>query len=262
MACQLLDLEKPKRWPAKLRSYLDVHHDLFLDWETGPTRIDGSTYDKAIYGLLDALQPYAITGWHCTRLTDAEVDDILRNGMQLPDATMLARRIDALVENGLVTDEIARRLKVENQAHETNRAGRVWFCFFPPRLAGESGIERFFRHWGGEALYNSHEDDRVTSRALSCIGTPCLVEADVPIALLRRHGGLAFKIVRRFLISGGYRTREPVDHEDRIKRPLPAEYIRRVIRFPCADFLTLTDCCDWRVPLAGAPGRSGSTAKY
>ena len=163
---------------------------------------------------------------------------------------MLARRIDTLAEASLVARDVARRLKSENQADENNRAGMVWFCFFPPQVAGESGIERFFRHWGGEALYNSHEGDPITSPALSCIGIPCLVEADVPIALLGRHGGLAFKIVRRFLISRGYRTAEPTDHEDHIDHPLPAENVRRVIRFPDPDFYSLTGCSEWCRPLA------------
>jgi hypothetical protein len=247
MSSVLLQLEQPAAWPTELRAYLDAHHELFLGWETG--KVAPQAYDTAIYGLMNALQPYAITGWHCTRLTDAEIDEIVRNGMQLPDAAMLARRIDALVEAGQLARDIAQRLNAENQAGERNRAGMVWFCFFPPRVRGEVGIERFFRQWGGEVLYNSHERDPVTSSAICCIGTPSLVEADVPIASLARGGGLSFKIARRFLISRGYHSKEPVDHEDRIKRPLPANYIRRVVRFPGQDFIALTGCDTWNRPL-------------
>src|SRR5713226_6661167 len=65
-------------------------------------------------------------------------------------------------------------------------------------------LYRFFRHWGGEALYSSYESDPITSSAIRVIGTPCIVEADIPIASLGKHGGLAFKIVRRFLKSRGF----------------------------------------------------------
>jgi hypothetical protein len=249
MAKVLLDLERPATWPEELRSYLDAHHGLFLGREAKDGRVAASAFDKAMYGLMDALQPYAITGWHCTRLTDAEADTILQGGMQLPDAAMLARRIETLLGAGQITSDIARRLKGRNQGSDTNRAGMVWFCFFPPRLAGESGIERFFRHWGGEVLYNSHEDDPITSPVISGIGTPSIIEADVPVASLEKHGGLSFKIVRRFLISRGFKTRESTDHEDRIKRPLPAENVRRIIRFPDPDFYSLTGCSEWRVPI-------------
>jgi hypothetical protein len=251
----LLDLGKPETWPHPLRAYLDDHHDLFLGWESKNGYVSAKAFDDAIYGLMDALLPYAITGWHCSRLTDAEIDHILSQGMQLPDAAMLDRRIDALVAAGHLTEDVARRLKAKNQSGDSNRAGMLWFCFFPPRGAGEHGIERFFRHWGGEALYNSHEDDPVTSSAISGIGTPCLIEADVPIASLEKHGGLSFKVYRRFLASRGYDTREPVEHGDRIKSPLAVEAIRRVIRFPGPEFQSFTGCADWRTPIGMKSGR-------
>jgi hypothetical protein len=160
---------------------------------------------------------------------------------------MLNARIDRVVSQGLLTAKIAMRLKEENQAHEPNRAGRVWFCFFPPGSAGEGGINRFFRLWGGEALYNSHEEHAVNARALRAIGTPCIVEAEVPISSLGGNNhGLTFKVVRRYLIYRGYYTSEPCDHEDRIILPLPAACIRHVHRFPDLRFLALSGCSDWR----------------
>jgi hypothetical protein len=245
----VIDLKVPESWPADLLAYLIKHHSLFLDWESTPTHVAASAYDRAIYGLRDVLQQYAITGWHCTRLTEVEMAAITADGIQLPDAAMLSRRIDRLLGAGLVTEAIADNLKANNLAHEQSRAGKVWFCFFPPHVGRESGIGRFFHYWGGEALYVCHERDPQTAAVISSIGVPCLVEADVPIASLEPNGGLSFKIVRRFLINRGYQTGEPVDHEDRIKRPLPAENVRRIIPFPHADFVTLTGCADWKDPL-------------
>jgi hypothetical protein len=245
----LMNLEAPGSWPKDLLAYLHRHHRLFLDWEKKSGKVAPYIYDRTIYGLRDVLQPYAITGWHCTRLTTAEIASIVSSGMQLPDAAMLNRRIDALVSAGVITESVATRLKTENQAHESNRADMVWFCFFPPLLAGEHGIERFFRHWGGEALYNSHEDDPETGVAISSIGVPCLVEADVPIASLEPDGGLDFKVVRRFLIYRGLQTKEPVEHEDRIIRPLPAANVRRVVSFPELEFMRLTGCDTWSNPV-------------
>lgn len=261
MTPTLLVLDQPESWPEPLRTYLDNHHDLFRSWEARDGGVAPAAIDAAIYGLMDALLPYAITGWHCTRLTDSEIEHIRRYGMQLPGAAMLTQRIDALAAAGQITDEISRRLKDKHQGDDRNRAGMVWFCFFPPKLAGEHGIERFFRHSGGEALYNSHEDDPTTGPAISRIGTPCLVEADVPIPALEHHGGLSFKIVRRYLVSRGFRTREPVEHEDRIKQPLSAASVRRIIRFPDAEFCALTGCAEWCVPIepALAVASSGST---
>ena len=247
---QLIDLDQPNSWPAELYGFLEDHHDLFRWWETKTGCVSAPMFDEAIGGLANALLPYELVGWHCTRLTDVEIEGISRNGMQLPDAAMLARRIDAVVEaNGLEPD-VARLLKDRNQAGDENRAGMIWFCFFPPKRAGEAGIGRFFRHWGGEALYNSHEQNPVSSSAISDIGTPCIVEANVPIASLAKHGGLEFNIVHRFLTSRGLRACGSTDYEGRIVQPLSTPNIRRVIRFPDRDFLELTGCSEWRRPIA------------
>jgi hypothetical protein len=249
MSRELLKLERPTTWPAPLQTYLETQHDLFLGREIDADRVPAALYDKAIGGLMDALQPYAIRGWHCTRLTDYEIDEIQTNGMLLPNAAMLTRRINALVKAGQLASAIAQQLIAKNQADDPNRADKLWFYFYPPRRAGEKGVGRFFRHWGGEGLYNLHEDDPVTSPAIRCIGTSCVIEADVPIALLKSSDGLALKVVRRFLKSRGYRMREPVDHADRINRPLPTNCIRRVIRFLDSEFASLTGCDAWRSPL-------------
>ena len=248
-AVTLLNPETPAMWPEPLRDYLNRHADLFLDWEVGPRSTSARDYDHAVYGLIDTLQPYSLRGWHCTRLTDWEIDIVLTEGLALPDLALLSRRIDNLVGAGLLDPQIASRLKARNQAAYDSRAGMLWFCFYPPGRAGESGIERFFRHWGGEALYNSHEDDPITAPVLAGLGRPCLIEADVPIASLPPHGGLYTTIYRRFLAGNGVRIREPMDHEDRMKRPLPADGVRRVVRFPEPDFLALTGCAGWRHPI-------------
>ena len=248
MSRVLLELEQSASWPTALQMYLGTQHEVFLGRETGTGQVPAALYEQAIRGLMDALQPYAIRGWHCTRLTDPEINEIWRNGMQLPNAAMLTRRIESLVEAGQLDSDIAQQLIGKNQADDANRANMLSFCFFPPGRAGESGIGRFFRYWGGEALYNSHQDDLVMSSAIGRIGTPSLVEAEVPIALLKSSASLALKVARLF-ISRGDTTREPVDHADRINRPLPANCIRRVIRYPNPDFLSLTGCAGWRPPL-------------
>jgi hypothetical protein len=239
----VIDQDSPEIWPADVLKFLNEHYQLFLDWER--RNASPKKYDKAIYGLESALAPHAIKGWHCTRLTETEIASILANGMQLPDRAMLSRRIDALESEKLVTPAVANVLKSKNQADEENRVGRVWFCFFPPRIAGESGIGDLLRHWGGEALYNSHDRDQKIGPVLRSIGVPCLVEANVPIASLGRNGGLSFKIVRRYLISRDHSSSEPVEHEDRVVCPLAAEFICRVIQFPEPDFLNLTGCETW-----------------
>jgi hypothetical protein len=152
VAVKLIDLNVPNSWPEDLLDYLGQHHALFLDWETRRPAISSyerayeraKAYDRAIYGLRDVLQSCAITGWHCTRLTHAEIATIISTGMQLPYGMMLARRIDALLNDGLLERTIASRLKNENQAHDDNRAGMIWFCFFRRVSGAKAASSDFF----------------------------------------------------------------------------------------------------------------------
>ena len=56
----LIDQRKPPSWPMDLRFYLESYHDLFLGSEQGD--VAAHLYEQAIHGLIDVLQPYAITG--------------------------------------------------------------------------------------------------------------------------------------------------------------------------------------------------------
>ena len=136
----LLDLDWPR--PRGQRSYAAISiSTTTCSWGGRPSKVvfPLPVFDKAIYGLIDALQPYEIVGWHCTRLTDAEADDILRDGMQLPDVAMLARRIDAVVKANKLAPDIARLLKSKNQADEEvpRRDGLV--LLFPAKKGRRGG---------------------------------------------------------------------------------------------------------------------------
>jgi hypothetical protein len=215
--------------PPEVMQFLQHHHDLFLRWHQGhytnkpvPPVAPGDL-DRTIYGLDALLRPHTLHGYHCTRLTEAEIADIRAHGMQPPNLEQLQARINAVHAAGLIDAATAERLKAENGAAETYRAGMIWFCFYPPRNVDQGASERLFRNWGGEALYAYHETDPITGLGLRSIGTPCPVEADVPIATF--GSGLSIKVIRRFLIVRGLQTTEPLEHDDNAKEPTPAANI-------------------------------------
>ena len=144
MSGTLLDLDLPRSWPVELLGYLDEHHDLFRGWDDGQGQGSAETFDHAVYGLRRALQPYQILAWHCTRLTDAEAEVIRRNGMQLPDAEMLASRIDSLVKTGLTTPDIARRLSPRIKLVKSAAPERSASAFFlRETLARTESVDSF-----------------------------------------------------------------------------------------------------------------------
>ncbi len=248
-------MDNETTWPSDVLEYIEHHHDLFQAWELIKCGVRNLTvnvpqYDVAIYGLRDILKKYSLHGYHCTRLIESEAQCIMSNGLQLPNERLLHDRIRQIEQSGVIDPKIADRLRKEKQATEIYRTDMIWFCFYPPRLAGQRGIERFFRNWGGEALYNSHEDDALTGPVLKGLGTPCLFEVKVPIVDLAIPSWLEDKIIRRFLMKRGLETNECVDHDGRATRPIMAQNIIRLIQFPNPDFVKLTGCDTWSPTLA------------
>lgn len=245
----LLDLQNPQSWPPSLKAALDAHRATFEAWELDLPGKSARNYDPAMVALGSALEPLSVLGWHCTRLTADEAAEIETNGLAVLDVALLERRIDAQVAKGALTARQAALLRSRHQAGERNRGGMAWFCFFPPRLAGQAGLERLLTNWGGEALYNSHEDDPDTGPSLREIGVPSLVEAAVPIRFLSSPYRAATAIARLDLIHRGKTIREPSVFEDYSVRAIDPTQIRRVIRFPDQEFIALTGCGNWKPQL-------------
>jgi hypothetical protein len=76
-----------------------VHHDALRSRQVGPL---SDRFDAAVYSIVDALHPYSVIGWHCTRFTDHEVDEIKSHGVALLDVELvaLAERSDDSADTG------------------------------------------------------------------------------------------------------------------------------------------------------------------
>lgn len=237
-------------WPVEVFEFLEKYSDAFLNWhlycyEDGELA-NAAYYDWAIKGLSEIISAKMIVrGYHCTRLTDYEINAIKTNGMSLPNFSLLNKRIDTLVESKLISLEVAQLLKRENDADDKLRKDILWFCFDPPKFAGQPGIERFFRSWGGEALYNSHEERPLSGEALTKIGVPCLVEANVKAVGLKGNS-LAMNITRRFLLKHNLIKKElNTDFEGYTTMPISPSEIVTITQYPEPRFIELTGCNDW-----------------
>jgi hypothetical protein len=193
----------------------------------------------------DILRKYSLIGYHCTKLTANEIKCIRKNGMLLQNADSLKNRISSLRESALISADIEQELINRNQAGDDNRANMLWFCFFEPFLAGRHGIERFFRSWGGEALYNSHEGHPVTGNALLNIGIPCVIKAKVPIASLKGSYYPDSSMIRVFLSKRGHQLENEIEHEGFSTKDIDAQDIIEIIEHPSDQFNALTKSNSW-----------------
>ena len=262
-------LAKVETWPTPLLKYLASQHEMLLaharhereklvaylnptDGHVPMAMMPSNPHfrerERATLQVLELLQFATLRGWHCTRLTEHEVDYIKSHGMQPPNLQVLSERIRRAQADGMIEDNVAEQLIAENQADDHNRKGMIWFCFFEPRIAGQSGIERFLRCWGGEALYNSHERDPGTGQALRMIGRPCLIQVDVPVSSFGCYTYLGDKVIRQYLLSRGFDTGEECEHEDKARDEIPAANIVRFVFYGEPEFAILTGCDLWEPP--------------
>src|SRR4051812_32087391 len=109
----LFSLESFETWAPPLITTLERNHDVLLDWESGIHHYPVPAFDRAIAEIGETLKSHSIRGWHCARLTDAEVATILSNGAHLPNVETLNQRVDMVVAAGLLSPEIAERLKAK-----------------------------------------------------------------------------------------------------------------------------------------------------
>lgn len=244
-------LSDESTWPIVVIECLKKHRDLFKSvfMEIKKGLVPWEDYEKATKELHKILLPFNIKGYHCTKLTELEIEQIENDGMKLQDLDSLSKRINDLADSNIISFEIAKKLKKENDANDKNRSKMLWFCFFPPKEAGQLGIERFFRSWGGEALYNSHEDNPDTGKILKKIGNGCIIEANIPISNLNQNSYLIDKVIRNFLKKRGLDTSESCNLVEYSEKNIPASNIEKVFQFPSPQFIELSGCDTWDEPL-------------
>jgi len=250
-------LNRINTWPAVIVDFLDQNQIFLIDYHSqkqcseAESRSLAFRLDQVVSELKAILSTsdFTATGYHSTRLTLEEADQIKQHGMDLPNGNLLKQRIRTLVSKGRISETIGKALQTENQADDKNRAGMIWFCFYLPHSAGESGIGRLFMSWGGEALYNSHENNPVTGKVLKQIGIPCVIQAKIPIAGLDTLS-LAFNMIGTYL-KGKSNYREPTRHDNYSLMPIKAENITKIIKFPSYEFNRLTRHTTWRTQLQG-----------
>ena len=264
-----VSLSDESTWPEDLLGFLKKNENILRAYEEAEAKLaDDDTWGQPYVPM--ALRPpnphtdarrrvleevecnYAdivsLRGFHCTRLTDAEVEAIRDEGMTPWDSRSLELRIAALVDARLIDRKIAARLANENEAASETRERRIWFIFTPEPLRRESGVNLLFRYWGGEALYGLHIDDSETGPILRSVGTARLIEAVVAVSRLGPHAWPGDVLVRRFLSARGM-TLYGLDYENRTMLPVPPENFRRIISRSEATFEALTQCSGWNPPL-------------
>ncbi len=247
---------------------LDAHRQALADFQIKRARIDRaadddvilrinrpSNPDQAAWDAALALAKHTtasghLLGFHATRLMDHEVEEIRRCGLELLSVDLLQRRLVAAQSLGALRAEQTARLLARHQAADDNRSRMTAFAFTREQLKSQSDFERLFRSWGGEAHYNSHEDDEETGPLLRSLGTPCIVVAALRVADVETHMEVGHRLVNIWCAGRDIVPEHEPLFGGKVRVHMPGESILKIIRLDDPEFVALTKHDKWRRPLS------------
>lgn len=267
-ADDVIDLESEETWPEELRSLLQERAGLLRDFERETARIERLCDRNVQARIRPPVNPHERTrtavlrrveaiiagknllGFHCTRLHEDEIRAILNEGLVPLSTELVTARVQSRVNSGDITEAVATKLLSHHQAADENRRGMIWFVFSKSILADGSGVWNLFRSWGGEALYQGHEEHSVCGTALRRIGSPSIVVASVPLGnTLEPMWPVGERFVARWLRQRRIRTHYPAEMEGYMSVRLVPERILKVIERDDPAFEKLTNCRKWHLPI-------------
>lgn len=246
MAGRLIDVWDVETFDPELTACLTEHADLmaayyarsnkiFLDHDLGRARTlirpenefaaDLGALRETVTALMDAR---TIRAWHYTRLTDDEVEALLRDGVHLSTPESLRRRFDQTVTAGHLTAADAEHLWAHNMFNHQHdsRAGKFWAVSHPQPI-DDGGVTPLMKHWGGEAASMWMQDEAVLAR-LEGVGRARAVAVAMPLAQCEDFGGPGRSVLAAFARSRGA-VAEPSGFDLYAKADLPPSAVLEVL---------------------------------
>ena len=249
----LIDFDDRSSWPSSLTDLLDKNKntiDNYFQEERKknkrlideaanlmlrmypPSNQYQAKYKAVLSQIKQTLQGVQIIGYHCTRLTQEEIDYIKTCGLN-PLTSQLVEYKLALSDG--FTDEDKHLLRSKNQINSSHaifsgyRSNRIWFIFSKRTLKKQSAIERFLLYWGGEAMYLEFENEpSVIKDKLSKVGLPVIIKAKINLQDVKSCN----EIEKIFLNHSAF--------EGYLESKIPAENILDYITKDSPEFKNLT----------------------
>ena len=260
----IIEYERPDTWPAELTELFTRELPALEAYERRRAEVDvicrqdvmarinvpqnaHKPRRNEIVQQADAiLSAYKLLGFHCTRLTEYEVADIGAHGLRPLDRSLVKERLEQAACRGLLSREVKKRLLSAHQADDDGRRGMTHFVNCRSVLFCESDVGRLFRSWGGEALYNSHEDRGDTGPVLRRIGKPAIIVTAIPLSKLRTcFDNVAARFLWKFLSDRDIPIDQAADIETHTVEAVPASCILEIITYSDRRFDLLTLCSSW-----------------
>ena len=211
-------------------------------------------YEELVDHLEKLLRPHRIVAYHCTRLTAEEIRNIKQEGLRVLTPALVSEKFKLCWQNGYLSKDEYEDLESSKDISDNlenkigHRTGMVALCGHPAMLKDGNAVSRFFRFWGGEAVYRGNEDKKIGC-VLRRIGTPCIVVCAVPFTLAKTYYKLSQFLLADFVsdfVSDEEQIYNPEAKFDlRIENHLSASEILDVIDYSDSRFENLTVQSGW-----------------
>lgn len=217
-----IDVWNPGSFDRELHAFLDQHAELIAAFLSESRRLFVEREAQTVRGM-PKLNPHGpawcamrdavttlmadrvIRTWHFTRITDREIAAIARDGLQPMTIDLIERRLDALVQDGVIDSAGAAMLFAASpyhRQHDGNREGRIWLTAQPIPIDDDAVIDLLGK-WGGESISFTHRSGAVSDR-LAAIGKPAIIEVALPLRITTRVGEAAGCVIDSYSAMLGF----------------------------------------------------------
>jgi len=262
-----VELEDIGSWPLELIQVAKDNRQLLISYQKERSRIGrlewrlkinppenpyAYEYKQLINKLDELLIEYSIVGYHCTRLLPEEIISIKGNGLKLLSKELVISKFNMALSLGYISKEQHTTLITSEVIEESlndlygHRTGLVWFCANRSTLQDAVAVHNLFRSWGGEAVYNGHEEGVKAIPILRQIGIPAIVKCAIPINdVLHYHASYAVCFLSYFISDEIENPEPPACFDINAHRDLSANKVLEIIQFDSPLFAELTDYQSW-----------------
>lgn len=233
----------------KLTCYLNAEEAIDKKAERDPNlRIDRppnrhqSHWDSALRTINEELVGLRLIGYHCSRLTHADIRRIEREGLRPLTPELVCARVKDAVKFRQLRAETAREIVMNNCVSQIGRRGLCWFLFDRSILLDRQAVIRLFCSWGGEAIYNGREQ-KPSAIELRQVGIPAIISPAVPADTISTSTSVAQRLLMQYLHSRGVEVADATPWEGSVASRV--ECIEEIITINCKTFTDLTQFNKW-----------------
>lgn len=177
--------------------------------------------------LIPVMHDRVIRGFHYTRMTDAEVEVMLAEGIRLSTPAFLEARLSSLASAGILADHEVKKIMFESPFNTQLEYRQNMFWMVSDRLPMDyCGVEPLLSTWGGEVA-SMHLTDPDLLDKLQTIGRARMIEVAVPMSATNKAYSAVCAVVAAYASQHGWPSeRDAFDFY--VLKDLPAKAILQI----------------------------------